>query len=161
MKCADIMRSPPTRLYVDDTVHNAIGALVQNHMYNLPVVDHDEVFAGELSARRLIGLLLPGSVTMERGLTNVGFIRESVDELLGRLNRVRTHPVSEYMATDIEVVYPDSPLIDALNLLYKKYIRIPVVDPDTRRLVGGISFITLLRRIEDLDGRYFSDGAVE
>ncbi len=161
MKCADIMRSPPTRLYVDDTVHNAIGALVHNHMYNLPVVDRQEVFAGELSARRLIGLLLPGSVTMERGLTNVGFIRESLDELLGRLNKVRGDPVSRYMATDIDVVFPDSPLIDALNLLYKKYIRIPVVDPDTRRLLGGISFITLLRRIEDLDGRYFSDGAVE
>ncbi|MCP4283174.1 MAG: CBS domain-containing protein, partial [Gammaproteobacteria bacterium] len=49
---------------------------------------------------------------------------------------------------DITVVYPDSPLMDALLLLYHKFIRIPVIERDSRRLVGGVSFITVLRALE-------------
>ena len=49
------------------------------------------------------------------------------------------------------MVYPDSPLIDALMLLYHKFIRIAVVERDNRRLVGGISFLTVLRALEEKD----------
>jgi CBS-domain-containing membrane protein len=120
-------------------------------MYNVPVVDRDEVFAGEISVRRMVGLLLPVSLSMENGLQNTGFMRESLRDIKRRLDAVSERPIGQYIATDITVVYPDSPVIDALMLLYHKYIRIPVVTRDKRRLVGGISFITLLRAMENLE----------
>lgn len=147
------MKTPPTRVYVDNTVGETMSALARHHMYNLPVVERDEVFAGEISSRRLIGLLLPTSMTMELGLTNVRFVREDPKDLIERYHRVRDKPVSTFMATDIDVVHPDSPVIDALALLYQKYIRIAVVDRETRHLVGGISFTTLLRALEKLEKR--------
>jgi CBS domain-containing protein len=153
MKCSSIMTTPPTHVYVDTSVRDTMKVLKRHHMYNLPVIDRNGVFAGEISSRRLVGLLLPSSMTMELGLTNVRFMRESPDELMERYQRVCGTPVSDYMATDIEVVHPDSPVIEALALLYQKYIRIAVVERDTRRLVGGISFITVLRELEKLEAR--------
>jgi CBS domain-containing protein len=143
------MHSPPTRLYVDNTVREAIDLLIEHHMYNLPVVNRDEVFVGEISTRRLTGLLLPDSISMDMGLKHTGFMRETLKDLHQRLNNVSDQLISQYVDTDINVVYPDSPLMDALTLLYhNKYIRIPVLDPDNQQLVGGISFITLLRALE-------------
>lgn len=148
VQCSAIMHSPPTHLYVDSTVQEAIDLLVEHHMYNVPVVDRDEVFVGEISARRLMGLLLPVSLSMEQGLKQTSFMRESLADIKRRLDAVKNHPIAPYVATDITVVYPDSPLIDALMLLFHKYIRIPVVDRNNGRLLGGISLITLLRAVE-------------
>lgn len=151
VECSAIMHSPPTHLYLDSTVEEAIELLIEHHMYNVPVVDRNEIFAGEISVKRLMGLLLPVSLSMEKGLKNTGFMRESLDDIKRRLEAVSNNPIAPYIATDITVVYPDSPLIDALMLLYHKYIRIPVVSRDSGRLLGGISLITLLRAVEELD----------
>jgi CBS domain-containing protein len=148
VECRTIMHSPATHLYIDSTVREAIDLLIEHHMYNVPVVDRNEIFVGEISVRKLIGLLLPVSLSMEMGLKYTGFMRESLEELRERLDGVSEFLIAPYVATDITVVYPDSPLIDALMLLYHKYIRIPVVDRSSGRLVGGISFITLLRALE-------------
>jgi len=151
VQCGAIMHSPPTHLYIDSTVQEAIELLIEHHMYNVPVVDRNQVFAGEISVKRLIGLLLPVSLTMEKGLKNPGFMRESLEDIKRRLDAVSDKPIAPYVATDITVVYPDSPVIDALMLLYHKYIRIPVVDRNDGRLLGGISFITVLRALEGLN----------
>ena len=151
VQCSAIMHSPPTHLYMDNTVHEAIELLIDHHMYNVPVVDRDEVFVGEISAKRLTGLLLPVSLSMEQGLKHTSFMRESLGDIKQRLDAVKSKPIAPYIATDITVVYPDSPLIDALTLLFHKYIRIPVVNRDDRRLVGGISLITVLRAVEKLE----------
>ena len=145
------MHSPPTHLYLDNTVHEAIELLIEHHMYNVPVVDRNDRFVGEISVRRLMGLLLPVSLSMDKGLRNTSFMREGLDDIKQRLDAVKNKSIAPYVATDITVVYPDSPLIDALMLLFHKYIRIPVVNRDDRRLVGGISLITLLRAVEALD----------
>ncbi len=151
VQCSAIMHRPPTHLYVDSTVHEAIELLIEHHMYNVPVVDRNEIFVGEISVRRLIGLLLPVSLSMEMGLKNTSFMRETLVDIKHRLGVVSKHPIAPYIATDITVVHPDSPLIDALMLLYHKYIRIPVVTREDGRLVGAISLITLLRALESLE----------
>ena len=151
VQCSAIMHQPPTHLYVDNTVNEAIELLIEHHMYNVPVVDRNDIFVGEISVRRLIGLLLPVSLSMEKGLKNTSFMRETLPDIKRRLDAVSSYPIEPYIATDITVVYPDSPLIDALMLLYHKYIRIPVVNRSDGRLIGGISLITLLRALEDLD----------
>jgi CBS domain-containing protein len=148
VQCSAIMHSPPTHLYLDSTVHEAIELLIEHHMYNVPVVDRNGIFMGEISVRRLIGLLLPVSLSMDQGLKNTSFLRETLTDIKLRLGAVSSNPIAPYVATDITVVYPDSPLIDALMLLYHKYIRIPVVSRLDGRLVGAISLITLLRSLE-------------
>ncbi len=149
MLCQNIMHSPPTRLYVDNTVREAIDLLLEHHMYCVPVVDRNEIFVGEINTRDLIGLLLPSSLSMVGGLRNTGFVRETLEELRERLANVNDYRIAPYVVTDIAVVYPDSPLIDAMMLLYDRYIRVPVVERGSRKLVGAISFMTLLRVLEE------------
>ena len=88
---------------------------------------------------------------MDRGLKNTRFMRETLTDIKQRLDSVSGREIGPYIATDIKAVYPDSPLIDALMLLYDKYIRIPVVSRERGQLVGAISLITLLRALEKLD----------
>lgn len=147
MQCHSIMRSPPTRIYQDNTVQEAIDVLLENHMYSLPVVDRSEVFIGFISVKRLLGLALPTSLSMKQGLKSAGFLPADIEDLKVRLKDVRQEPVSTYIATDVEYVFPDSPLTDALLLLYHSHVRIPVVERDSKKLVGSISFTTLLRKL--------------
>lgn len=151
MLCNTIMHSPPIRLYADNTIQEAIDLLLEHHMFSVPVVDRDETFLGEISTRDLIGLLLPSSLTMEGGLRNTGFVRETLGELKGRLTDICDHLLEPYIDTDVSIVHPDSPLIDALMLLFDKDIRLPVVERSGGKLVGSISFMTLLRVLEEPD----------
>ncbi|TGD72524.1 CBS domain-containing protein [Mangrovimicrobium sediminis] len=151
VKCSDIMHTPPTYLYVDSTVQDTIDMLLEHHMYDVPVVDRNEVFVGEISIRRLAGLLLPTSLSMEQGLMNTSFMRETLEDIRQRLHKASGSPIEPYLNRDTVVVYPDSPLIDALMLLYHKFIRIPVVSRENGHLVGAISLITLLRSLEEAD----------
>ena len=150
MLCNTIMHSPPHRLYADNTIQEAIDLLLEHHMFSVPVVDRNEIFLGEISTRDLTGLLLPMSLTMEGGLRNTGFVRESLGELKERLAEISGHHLEPYIDTDVSVVHPDSPLIDALMLLFDKDIRVPVVERNGRKLLGSISFMTLLRTLEEL-----------
>lgn len=151
VKCSDIMHSPPTYLYLDSTVQETIDVLIEHHMQDVPVVDRNDVYVGEISIRRLAGLLLPTSLSMERGLKNTSFMRETLGDIRQRLHKASGSPIAPYVTKDIVVVYPDSPLIDAMMLLYHKFIRIPVVSRDNGHLVGAISLITLLRALEEVD----------
>lgn len=148
MDCKTIMTTPPTRLRTRDTVDDAIHCLLDNHMYCVPVVDDDEVLVGQISVARLTELLLPSSLTMEHALTRVRFVRETLPELRHRLEKCRHRPIGEVMEKDVAFVHPGSPLIDALVLLKERAVRVPVVEPASHRLVGGISFLTLLRAVE-------------
>lgn len=147
MQCHSIMRSPPTRIYQDNTVQEAIDMLLENHMYSLPVVDRSEVLVGVIGVERLLGVALPTSLSMKQGLKSAGFLPAEVEDLRVRLKDISQEPVLSYITTDIKYVYPDSPLTDALLLLYHSRVRIPVVERDSKRLVGGISFTTLLRKL--------------
>jgi CBS domain-containing protein len=44
------------------------------------------------------------------------------------------------MNTDVEPVPPDKPLVETLLILYRTKNSIPVVDPDTGKLLGMISY---------------------
>ncbi len=151
VKCSDIMHSPPIYLYLDSTVQETIEVLIEHHMQDVPVVDHNKVYVGEISIRRLAGLLLPTSLSMEQGLKNTSFMRETLEDLRQRLYNASGGPIEPYVTKDTVVVYPDSPLIDALMLLYHRFIRIPVVSRENGHLVGAISLITLLRTLEEAD----------
>jgi len=151
MDCQSIMHTPPTHLRQNATVDEAILCLLDNHMYAVPVTDDDDILVGEINVARLTCLLLPTSLSVERGLRRLRFVRETLSELRGRLDRVKNRPISEFIDRKVSFVYPDSPIIDALLLLRDGAIRVPVVEPGSRRLVGAISFLTVLRAVEGIE----------
>ncbi len=144
LTCREVMRSTMTPLYADDPVAKAIDFILDRHMGLVPVVDREERFVGLLSGDRLMRGLLPKYLTMVRGLDRMGYLRESPEELRERLDELGKRSIGEVMDPRAEVVGPDAPLIEAQKILAGTQFVVPVVDPQSGRLMGAISTLTVL-----------------
>ena len=144
LTCREVMHPTTTSLYADEPLGKAIDFIMERHMGLVPVVDRQERFVGVLSGDRLMRAMLPKHLTMVRGLDRMGYLRESHEELRERLDALGQRPISSVMEPRAEVVYPDTPLIAAHTLLAGTQFVVPVVDPDSGRLLGAISFFTIL-----------------
>ncbi len=116
MRVDEVMSEDPA--YVDDwaTAGEAIRKLVERHVHHLPVL-HDGILVGILS---------------DRDLRNVG---PRVDE-----------PVTAVMSTPVVSFTPDADLKDVADAMIEHHISaVPVVDPESEKLVGIVSYVDVLR----------------
>ena len=130
----------PTVLKSTDIIKTAIGYIMDNRYRNLPVVDDDGHYLGSFGVSCLLKNVLPKAVLMKQGLTSVPFLQESLADLHNRLHELEDHPVSMCMNTDAETVSPDTPLVESLLILYRNRDSLPVVDTDSGKLLGVISY---------------------
>lgn len=147
MTASQLMKTECFTLKPTDSVKSAIGIIMEHRYRNLPVVDEQGVFLGVFGVGQLLRLVLPPVVLMEQGLDNVGFIHESLHDLLKRIQEFENNPVEQYMRRDISTVTPNTPLIETLLLLYRTRLSIPVVSPGTGRLMGMISYFDVGEKI--------------
>ena len=140
MTAASVMDPNPTVLKATDRISTAIRYIMDNRYRQLPVVDDDGRYLGCFGVNCLLLQALPPAVRMERGLENVSFIQETLSDLHSRLTEVGHEAVSVCLNPDVGVVAPDTPLIEALVRLHKTKASIPVVDPESGKLVGMISY---------------------
>ncbi len=150
--CGEIMRAMKTCLYADDPTETAVAFMSEKHMGLVPVVERNETFAGLLSGDRLMHLMLPKHLTMIRGLNRMSYLRESKEELLERLEELSQRPIREVMDERAKVVHLDTPMIEAQKILAGTQFVVPVVDKETRKLLGAISFFTILSLLRDEEG---------
>jgi len=151
MDCQSIMRRTATPLYDDAPLSTAIEFMVEKRMGLVPVVDRNEAFVGQLSGDRLMRAMLPKTFTYVRGMDNVGYVRESREELRERLGDLRNKPVGSIIDRQVTVVHPETSLTEALLLLSKNQNVVPVVEEDTGKLLGAISFFTVLAALIESD----------
>ncbi len=156
MTVQTIMLQNPKAVHLEDTVPAAVKLMLDFGIRNIPVVDQDGVFLGTFSTVHLIQLLLPTVATMDRGyfgrVSDLTFIHETFDDIKDRLQEVRSHKVGDYMDTkNVPVIAPDTSVIEAMLLLYKHRTHVPVVDKDSGKLVGVVSFNSVLRAITEED----------
>lgn len=149
LDCGTIMRPMHTWLYEDDPAGTAIDFMSEKHMGLVPVVDRDERFVGLLSGDRLMHFMLPKHLTMVRGMDRMSYLRESKEELGERLGELAQRTIGEIMDSRAQVVNPDTPLVEAQKILAGTQFVVPVVDPETGKLLGAISFFTILSALRD------------
>ncbi|MEG3637807.1 CBS domain-containing protein [Magnetococcus sp. PR-3] len=149
MDCGSIMRPIRSKLYVDDLTLTAIDFMMEKHMGLVPVVDRHECFAGLISGDRIMHHLLPKHLTMVRGLDRMSYLRESREELLERLEDLGQTTIGEIMDCHADVVYPDTALVEVYKTLSGSQFVVPVVEKETRKLLGAISFFTILAILRD------------
>lgn len=140
MTAASIMDPNPTVLKLTNVISTAARYIMEKRYRNLPVVDEDGCYMGVFGVNCLLRLVLPRAAIMEKGLDSVSFIQESLASLHERLREVEDQPITLCMKTEVETVAPDTPLVETLLLLYKNKTSIPVVEPDTGKLLGMISY---------------------
>lgn len=147
MTARSIMDPSPTVLHTDSTIATAMQYIMQHRYRNLPVVDGDGRFLGVFGVDCLLRLALPKAVIMEKGLHSVEFVRETLSDIHRRLNKHVDQPISSCMYDQVTTVAPDTPLVETLLVLYRTHTSLPVVEMDSGKLVGVISYFDAGRNI--------------
>jgi len=118
------------------------------HRYrSLPVVDDQGRYLGIVGVNCMLRLVLPKAVVMDKGLANVPYMSTALDELRTRLRNVVDEPVTTCLDTEVTTVDPDTPTLDTLLTLYRTKTSLPVVEKETGRLVGVISYFDVGRKV--------------
>mgnify|MGYP001815996586 CR=1 FL=1 len=137
---ASVMSSHPVILNPNDKVKTAAGYIMEYRYRTLPIVDFEGRFLGIFSVNCLLQHILPKAALMEKGLKSVHFVRDSLKDLHDHFRKVENEPVSICLKTEVTTVSPDTPLVETLVIMYRTRSSIPVVEPDTGKLVGMISY---------------------
>lgn len=164
MTCETVLTPAPVTLREEDTVARAVQELIQRRLLIVPVLDERDRLIGLFGVQRLVELLLPTAATAPHGLADLSFVgdrledfRDKMGELAGhllgehiqrRLHDIRDHPLREYLHDEPVVVHPNTPLTEALLLLYHSHSTLPVVEEEAPgRFLGIISYWHVLERL--------------
>ena len=140
MPASQVMDPNPVTVKPTDLIKTAATHIMQHRYRNLPVVDDDSCYMGVFGVNCLLKLVLPKAAIMEKGLDNISFIHDTLPDLHERLREVENQPIEVCMNTEVETVAPDTPLVETLLILYRTKTSIPVVEPDSCKLLGMISY---------------------
>lgn len=137
MNACDVMTPNPMTIRSQATVAEAWDLMREMEIRHVPVVD-DGTLVGMLSDRDL------GRLDVTRML-----VAEGADALRQELAMA----VAKVMSVDVIAVGPEAELGDIVDVLVEQKVgALPVVQPDTRELVGIISYVDVLRVLRDLLG---------
>ena len=140
MQASQVMDPKPTTLKQTDSIECAATYIMKHRYRSLPVVDDDFCYVGMFGVNCLLKQVIPKAVFLPHGLENVSFIHESLDDLFQRFDEVKDQPISACMSHDIHAITPDTPLTETLLQLYETRASIPVVEADSCKLLGMISY---------------------
>ncbi len=140
MNASAVMDAHPTTLKPDDRVEDAVNYIMSKRYRSLPVVDDNGCYLGMFGVNCLLKQVIPKAVFMQRGLKNVSFIHETLDDLYARYAAAKDHPISMCMSTEVKPVSPNTPLTEILLQLHDTRLSIPVIEPGSCKLLGMISY---------------------
>jgi acetoin utilization protein AcuB len=131
----DVMTANPVTVTPQATVAEAIDLMRELDIRHVPVIE----------GGALVGML------SDRDLAYLDVGRLLVDEGVDALRRRLSMPVIKVMSSDVIFVEPDTELADVVALMLESKVgALPVVQPDTREVVGIVSYIDVLREVQDL-----------
>ena len=134
MTAHDLMTPNPSTVTPQTSLAEVWDLMRVLDVRHMPVVEN-EALVGMLSDSDL------GSLEVTRLL-----VEEGAEALRRRLAR----PVVQLMSADVVAAEPETDVSELVTLfLEHKVGAIPVVVPDTRRVVGIVSYIDILRALRD------------
>lgn len=146
MTCKDIMNSNPPVLRRNDTVAEALSLLRRENRVNLPVVDAKGHYLGLFGAHQILLLALPKGVKVDDE-QHLAFVSETVQDVENRLKSVANHTVDRYMDAVFQPLTPDTSLIETLRVMYVRRDDLPVINPESRKLVGIVTVRSSLGKL--------------
>ncbi len=135
MIASDVMAEDPKWVEENETVGEAVRVLDEGAVRHVPVL-RDGVVVGIVSDRDLRSALPPPDA-----------LRKTPMALLAWLDV----PLSDVMTQPVTTVEPDRDLGDVVDRMLEERIgAVVVVDPDSDKLVGIISYVDILHAVRDL-----------
>ena len=122
-----------------DTVADATRRMLGDRVSDLPVVDVSGALVGLFRLDRLYAALLPKAALIGDGLSDLAFVSDTLGQLREKMREIEHHPVREFTQMADQVVHPDTTPLQIVLLLHQGANNIPVVAPDTGKLVGMVS----------------------
>lgn len=142
------MDSHPTVLHPEDHIRTAAQYVMDNRYRRIPVVDEEGRFLGVFGVNCLLRLVLPHAAIMENGLESVNFARETLSDLYRRYCENSDKEIALCMDKEnVPTVGPDTSLLEAVLILYRTKASLPVVDPESGKLLGVISYWDLGEKV--------------
>jgi len=140
MFARDVMDPAPVLLHPDDSIADVARKILARRYRSLAVVDEKNRFLGVVTVSILLKLVLPKAATMSQGLNHLTYVNVTLADLWERFAGVSDDRVGDHMQTNAIKVAPDTPLLEALLLIYKEKTNLPVVNRETGILEGMISY---------------------
>ncbi len=147
MTAQELMNPHPVVLRDTDTIGAAADRIMGHRFRSLPVVDKDGCFLGIIGVGCMLRLVLPKAATVQKGLSGLPYVSNSLEDLRERLNHIIHQPVTICLDSDVPVVFPNTPMLETLLTLYRTKTALGVVDETSRRLLGVISYFDVGERI--------------
>jgi len=134
MTAGALMTMYPVTVTPQATIAEALDLMRDLDIRHVPVVERGAL-VGMLSDRDLAYLNVGAALT---------------DQGAAALRRGLATPVVKVMRSDVIRVEPETELSDVIGLLLEHKIgAIPVIQPDTQVVVGIVSYIDVLRAVQD------------
>jgi len=151
MPCSDIMNSHPVTVPVGTSVGSTIAILCSGRYRSLPVVDADGKMLGQFGVHRVLELAVPTIATLgvHGKPLDIGFLRDKMSDLRRRLADEWDQPVERYLEKPGRVLHPDDAMTKVVLAVYGVQGNIPVVDPETKALVGIVSYWDVINHLLD------------
>lgn len=138
MLVKDLMQSPVVSVSPAAGLDRALMMMQSKRIRHLPVVENDEL-VGIVSDRDL-------RLSMESVDIKKGPGRAPKGMYLPALKKV-----GEIMTTDVLCLNPDDPIKKAVELMHEKKIGgLPILEPNSRKVVGMLTETDLLRLLRQL-----------
>ena len=134
-----LMNDRPITLQKTDRLHDAAEIILTHHFRNVPVVDEQGRYLGVVSSNRLLASILPKAATMDDGMADLSFVKDTLEDLRERWREAENLPVTDFIDRELQTVDPDTSLAETLLALYQNRTSLPVVEEETGRLVGIVS----------------------
>ena len=134
MRASELMTRKPAVLSPRATIADAWDLMRELEIRHVPVVD-DGALVGMLS---------------DRDLAQVDIARVLMGQGAMALGKELATPIIEVMSSDVISVDSETDLSDLVDLLIESRVgAIPVVRPDTRSVIGIVSYIDVLRALRE------------
>ncbi len=135
MTAQELMTPKPATVTPQATVAQVWDLMRELEIRHVPVVDRDTL-VGMLSDRDLASLNVPGLGTLHGAEA---------------LRRELARPVVDIMSSDVVSVEPDTDVSEIVEIMLDTKVgALPVIEPDTRQVVGIVSYIDVLRVCQEL-----------
>jgi CBS-domain-containing membrane protein len=143
---------PSDTLYENAPLHKAVSIMTAKHLSALPVINEQGVFVGIVGVKILLEMLLPQAIRSALAADDVNVpglssMADNIDELRKRLALMSDSMVGKLAKRDVPVIYPDSPVMEAILLLLRGEDDVAMVDRETHKFICMVSSLDLLHTI--------------
>lgn len=151
MSCTEVMLKDPILLRPDTTIKEIFPIIRKIGKRYLPVVDENNNYIGVFSSLILISMLLPKSVQVQFGKSNLdlSFMTTNLQELKEKLKEHANDKIKDHISINaVPTCTPRTTILQAINLLYRHQNHVVVLEENSKQFVGVITVKSIYKHIE-------------